>query len=284
MVAFAGSANATPFIASASDFTVLGLAGGSVTINSATSITGNVGYAAGVTSTTNQKVDAFDGAAYVHSTATFGYTAATFAPTSGLFIGGAADQKLYDANADAFSAAIALGALAATHASLGVVGDNDNVIVNRVGALNVIQIASLTHKEDTLTINGGIDDVFVFNVAGAWNYDNSQIVLNGVSADNVIFNFLDSAGDVKIGKAGTIFQGTILAVQRSVDYHNPASFDGRIIAKNINLHSDFNVTATSGATVSIPEPTGIGLVAIAFAGLVLLRRRATALFDERPSR
>ena len=263
------TAGATPFIGSAADFAVLGLEGGEVIINSATSITGNVGYSANVTSNTNQKVDSFNGAAFVHSTATFSHTPATFAPSDGLFVGGSADAKLDQANADALSAASFLAGLAATHASLGTVGDGDDISLTSVGSLNVVEIASLKHKEDTITLTGGANDVFVFNVAGDWDYDNSQIVLNGISAGNVIFNFTASNAEINIGKAGTVFRGTILAINGEVDYHNPATFDGRIIADNINLHSDFNLSV-SETSEQLSEP-GLGVL-IAVAALQVFRR------------
>ncbi|MDX2225077.1 MAG: hypothetical protein SFV21_20135 [Rhodospirillaceae bacterium] len=269
------AAQAAPFLASVSNFVVFGLAGGDVTINSATSISGNVGYAANVTSTTNQKVDSFTGGVFVHSTATFNYTPATFAPSGGITVGGVANTQLNQANADALAAAGIMAGLASTHASLGNVVDNQNVAVNSLGALNVIPIASLKHKEDTFTITGGANDVFVFNVAGNWDYDNSQIVLNGVNANNVFFNFLSAAAEIAIGKAGTVFQGTILAPQGSIDYHNPASFTGRIIGLDINLHSDFNIAAPFDPPPppSVPAPGSLVLFALGLLGLLVARSR-----------
>ena len=54
-------------LGAASQFALLALNNGNMTINSATSITGNVGYSNGVTSTTNQKVSTFNGTAYLDS-------------------------------------------------------------------------------------------------------------------------------------------------------------------------------------------------------------------------
>lgn len=264
-------AAATPFLGSAADFVVLGLADGKVTINSATSITGNVGYSTGVNSTTNQKVDSFIGGAFVHSGATFSNAPDTFAPSAGIMIGVAADAKLNQANTDANAAATLIASLAPTHASLGIVVDDQNIVINTVGALNVIPVDSLKHKEDTFTINGGANDVFVFNVGGDWDYDNSQIVLNGVLADNVIFNFT-TAAKILIGKDGTDFQGTILAPTGIVDYHNPANFDGRIIAFDIDLHSDFNIAVPTGS-IQVPEPGALALFGAGLLGMILSRHR-----------
>jgi hypothetical protein len=55
-----------------------------------------------------------------------------------------------------------------------------------------------------------------------------------------------------------------------VIYHNPATFTGRIIAENIDVHSDFNIT--SPPTV-VPEPAYLSLLCIGLAAIVVVRRR-----------
>ena len=255
----------------AANFTILGLEGGSVIINSATSIDGNVGYGKNVTSGTNQKVDSFTGSAYVHSTASFTYTPATYAPSGGLTIGGSADSLLEQANVDALATASSLAGLAPT-VNLGALGDNDSRVLKSGGALNVFSLDSLTYKEDTLELvsRPGFDDQFVFNVAGDFNFDNSEIKLTDVSVENVVFNFLNASA-INIGKAGSIFLGAILAPAGDVDYHNPATFIGSIIAKDINLHSDFNM---AGPEVSeIPVPGALVLFLSGLLGLAFARRK-----------
>src|SRR6185503_445428 len=112
-------------------FAILGLADhnctgcqdASITINSATTINGNVGYGAGTTSGTNQKVGTFNGTALVSSTAAFTDTSATFQPTGGILTGSAVpgiggfptvDALLNQANADALAASTAAAALPTT--------------------------------------------------------------------------------------------------------------------------------------------------------------------------
>ena len=255
----------------AAGFTILGLEGGSVIINSATSISGDVGYGKNVTSNTNQKVDSFTGTAYVHSSATFNHTPATYMPSGGIIVGGSADTLLEQANADALATASNL-ALLTPMVNLGALGDNDSRVLNSVGDLNVFSLDSLTYKEDTLELvsRSGFDDKFVFNVAGDFDFDNSEIKLTGVSTDNVVFNFL-KASEINIGKAGSIFLGAILAPTGDVDYHNPATFIGSIIARDINLHSDFNI---AGPQVSpIPIPGAFVLFLTGLVGLAFSRRK-----------
>src|SRR5512140_2359637 len=128
-----------PTLGGARTFGVLGLPNGTVSINESTSLYGDVGYCAGVVSTTNQKVALFQGGAYVHSTATFSHTPATYAPSSGIHYGSsepAVNTRLNQAHLDALAASAAATALTPTH-GLGVLGDNDNQTVNSVGPVNV---------------------------------------------------------------------------------------------------------------------------------------------------
>ena len=74
-----------------------------------------------------------------------------------------------------------------------------------------------------------------------------------------------------INKDASVFRGTILAPSGSVEYHNPATFEGAIIAKNIDLHSAFNVTHTSFDT--IPEPSTSLLFLMSLGGFFIIRRR-----------
>jgi choice-of-anchor A domain-containing protein len=232
-------------LGAAGDFAVLGLQNGTVIINSATSLVGNVGYCWNQVSTTNQKVDFFTGAAYVHSTATFNHTPATFAPSAGIHFGSSeatVDPYLDQAHTDALAASAAATVLPPTHV-LGVLGDNDSRTVNSTGPVNVVSISSLDYNSDHLDFvtRPGFEDFFIVNVSGDFAFSQSQINLVGVGPGHVLFNF-PNASNIDINKSSTIFFGTILAPLGDLTYHNPATFEGAIIALHINLHSDFNLS------------------------------------------
>ena len=234
----------------ANSFALLALNNGSMIINSSTSITGDVGYSANVTSHTNQKVNSFTGTAYVSSTASFSYTPATFQPSSGIIFGpGAADVLLDTAQTDVANAATC-------YAGLGPGTLLGNLTTSRViwggSGTNVYTLASLNLNGQTLTLNGSATDLFLFIVQGSFDWSQSQMILNGVSPNQIVFYF-PNASDVTINKSSTIFFGTILGPTASVEYHNPAQFVGAIIAKDIDVHSNFNIFKPVVTPVPLPQ-------------------------------
>jgi hypothetical protein len=72
------------------------------------------------------------------------------------------------------------------------------------GGLDVIDIASL-HNPD-LTISGDSSDLFVFNVAGLFqtNQTNQPIILNGISASQILWN-LTGTGPASTGVKSKCF-------------------------------------------------------------------------------
>ncbi len=226
-------------------FGLLGLNGGTFTINSSINLIADVGYSKLINSTTNQKINNFTGRAYVHSQVTnFVYTAATYRPTGGIVRNNAAaNAKLDAANANAITISNNYAGFTPNY-TFGTVTTNQTI--NSVANNTVVQISSLDYNSKILTLNGtpGEDDGFIINVLGSFDFSQSKIQLNNVRPERVIFNFPNPSA-ITINKASNVFRGTILAPTGSVIYHNPASFEGSIIALNIAVHSDFNLTQRS---------------------------------------
>ncbi len=238
--------NTNNCIGEAAQFAILGLEGGSIIINSATNIYGDIGYSANVTSIDNKKAGndgPFTGTVYVHgSVAQFSYDAQNFLPSGGIVQNNTThNARLNQANIDAVAKST-LFAGKTPNVILGALGDNDNKTVNRVGPTTVVQIASLNYNYDVLTLVGqaGQDDAFIINVLGDFLFSGSEIRLVNIRPEMVVFNF-PNASTISLNKSANIFNGTILAPTSSVEYHNPASFNGAIIALNITVHSDFNI-------------------------------------------
>ncbi|MEQ1850425.1 MAG: SdrD B-like domain-containing protein [Chthoniobacteraceae bacterium] len=154
--------------------------------------------------------------------------------------GGIMSQSLTQAQNDANTASSSFAAMSPTQ-TFGNVTSSLTITGN--GGLNVIKISSLSYNSKTLTLKGGPGDIFIINVAGGWTFADSKITLNGVTAGQVVFNFPTTGSTIQMYKATNVINGTFLAPQRSVIYHNPASFNGQIIAKGLNIHSDANLTS-----------------------------------------
>src|SRR5262245_27843686 len=123
--------------------------------------------------------------------------------------GGVVVQTLSQAQADANAASAAYAALTPTQ-SFGSLTSSTTVVGN--GGTNVIAVGSLAYNSKTLTISGGANDVFVFNVSGGFTFADSKIVLaGGVTASHVIFNFPTAGPTIKLSKSTNTVNGTFLA-------------------------------------------------------------------------
>jgi hypothetical protein len=79
-----------------------------------------------------------------------------------------------------------------------------------------------------------------------------------------------------VNKDTSVFNGTILAPFGAITYHNPATFNGRIIGYQLTLHSDFNIT--SPPPPAVPEPATWSLMLLGFGAIgVAMRRRRRQL-------
>jgi len=289
-------------LGSTAEYALLALNNGYLSINSATSISGNVGASSGVYIASAQKVDTLNGSMYLSSGMTTldflnTYADATVNPTGGIHSGSTSgcpagdpllscdgasvNARLNQANADAAALQAQLAALSYT--SLGAVTTSRSFTSNAEGT-NYFDATNWSYNSNVLTLNGDANSWFVFRVGGNGNsWAQSQTVLNGVSPDHVLFYFTaDAAAGVDVfdvSKATSVFAGTIFAPLGGVEYHNPGTFTGRIVAESITVHSDFNIAAPSPGlsadVVSTPEPGGMLLLGSGLAVLLRLRFRST---------
>jgi hypothetical protein len=232
-------------LGAAGQFAIVDVNGGQFNITGS-SIVGNVGI--------GPKVDG-----HFHNTAVTGTV--DIAPTANANIGngtnarkvtatgGLVSVSLAQAQSDADTASASYSSLASTQ-TFG--NRTTSLTVTGNGGVNVIGMQSLDFSRKVLTLSGGSNDVFVFNIARDFTFDHSQIVLTGgVTANHVIFNFAKNSS-VDITNSSTVV-GTFLAPKGSVTVNNSASFTGELVAENVVFHADKTVKGASFSPASPPS-------------------------------
>lgn len=154
------------------------------------------------------------------------------------------------------------------------------------GGVNIFHVTSdFVINNSTLTLNGGPEDVFVFNIPMEKDFQinsNAEIALSSeMDPRRVIFNVL---GDVEESGPDTAniqestFRGTLLAPGRNVnvgdnEYDEGHGLYGSIITGGKLTFQESDITHECfNPLVAIPEP-GVFNLLLGTAGLLLLRRK-----------
>ena len=157
---------------------------------------------------------------------------------------------------------------------------SSNLTITGNGGYSVISLAGINYSSNRhLTLQGGANDVFVFDITGSMTIGGSAltpIILSGVATNHVLFNFLGtSAGadvlNVTVGSA-TLF-GTFIAPSASMSVAADTVYGG-LFADGNNL--TLNSSTVIANVFSLPEPSSFALVGISCLfglGLKLRRRR-----------
>ena len=159
---------------------------------------------------------------------------------------------------DAVSLSNAASALSPTQTFGNV---NGALTITGNGGLNVIDINSLSNPD--LTITGGSNDRFVFNISGNFA-TNHVMVLNGVNASQILWNMTGTSGNIFQTSGGDKVYGTFLATQGGNFQFSNLNLAGQLI----NTAGHMQIVSGSDVT-QVPEPSVIGLM---LAGAVTLAR------------
>jgi hypothetical protein len=127
------------------------------------------------------------------------------------------------------------------------------------GGINVIQVRNLDYQRDTLTLRGGVNDYFVFNIRGNFSFRSSTMRLQGgLTADHVLFNITTTGATVDIRNARSAIFGTILAPRGNVSYQDAANFQGAVMARNLSMFSRADLN--NGTPLPPPPPPSAGSI------------------------
>ena len=95
------------------------------------------------------------------------------------------------------------------------------------------------------------------------------VVAGGMSNTHVLYNVTGTSGTVQfMGSSGNVdVQGIVLAPYQNLDI-NGAVVDGEVISGNLNI------TQVNTATIDLPEPATLMLLATGLAGVGIRIRRS----------
>jgi hypothetical protein len=160
---------------------------------------------------------------------------------------------------------------------------NTNYLFVGNSGTNVIDVGTISlNGNKHLTLQGGPNDYFVFNVSNYATFlqvGSTPIVLSGVATNHVLFNLLNtSAGaNALTSTGGVTLLGTFIAPDASMDIMNLGGSDtiyGGVFAGGSTL--TINSGTITADVFMLPEPSSFALVGIScLFSLGLWSRRRT---------
>ncbi|TYK66860.1 PEP-CTERM sorting domain-containing protein [Colwellia echini] len=131
---------------------------------------------------------------------------------------------------------------------------------------------------ETLTITGGLTDSLVFNVFGQAQLGSGANILlqGGITADNVIFNFVENPVNHSFEIGGANISGTFLSSGRSfilgdgATLNNSRFYSTESIVANVQ-DVRFPSSSIPSTPIAVPEPSTLVLLLSAMLGLTLRR-------------
>ncbi|WP_100643801.1 hypothetical protein [Alteromonas facilis] len=287
LMLFSGVSKAVPIeLGRAGDFTLLsaGISGwdaknsvmrdeGRMILGSQAQIFGNIGARTSIVA---------DASVNIHGDLVFGTANVSSANVFGNIVG-LSEPQWNEIFTDLTSASLAASAMRDNASAVNYGSILSSTIFNTSSNFNVINIngdLELMNGE-SLTIRGSATDQFVINVSGNFGlcrhtYVNcdASILLDGVLAENVIFNFESKIGNASINgnNAGSMAGNYISSAGFSWLLGDGMVLeDVRILASNIPTANVQDVKQIT-PTVSVYEPKTVALMFIALLSLRLIRR------------
>jgi hypothetical protein len=176
----------------------------------------------------------------------------------------------------ALSTAQSVSSYAASLAATQTFGTiNTATTITGTSGLNVINVTNIQNA--ALTLSGPANATFVFNVSGTLQENQKMTLLGGITAANILFNFLGTSGNVFQTSGGDVLYGTFLATNGGGFNFSNLNLTGELIdtAGNVQLVSGSEVNGTPFSATPVPSALPLfssGLLVMAV--LVWRRKRA----------
>jgi choice-of-anchor A domain-containing protein len=182
------------------------------------------------------------------------------------------NDKLSQAQTDAFNASNTFAALAATQSVPGGQIANSMTLTG-VAGINVLDVSNiLLSSGQTLTLGGPAGAQWVINDAGGLLLSAASIVeTGGVTTYDVVFNITGSSPVTTLGVLNnTVLNGVVLAPQSAVQL-NGGSINGELIAGGSSIQLNAGASVHEGqdpSTPVTPAPSALVLMSLGAGGFV----------------
>lgn len=129
-------------------------------------------------------------------------------------------------------------------------------------------------SDEMLTLSGDADDMFVVNISeGLMLGSGAKILLDGLSADNVLFNFTGGNYIEYVAFGGSELSGTFIGADMFFQMGDGAILNNTRFLMGGTI-ANVQVVKPGEPPVSIPTPASAFLMLFALLGLTLARRKS----------
>ncbi|MEP4809544.1 MAG: PEP-CTERM sorting domain-containing protein, partial [Luteolibacter sp.] len=252
-------------LGTAANYDIFVLNGGRITLKESNQLFGQIGYTNGVNAGTNETIQNFQGAVYVHTGASFSYKPATFNPSEGIFTSGY-NSQLTQANTDALAYGSYLGGLTSDFSYTTKLQTGYSLTSTK--AQTVIDFTEVDVKNFNFNLTGraGQSDQIIIRISDQLAFEGVHVNLTNLESKDVIW-YLGSDRQFSLHSGGGSFQGTIVSPLGKVIV-GATDFKGALYGKELVLGSGFKFQGNT-----VPEPSSSVMMIFGAASLLLVRRR-----------
>ena len=161
--------------------------------------------------------------------------------------------------------------------TFGTITSNTTISASSGGppSLTVINVANIQNAQ--LTISGGANDYFVFNLSGSLQTNQAMMLLGGVTANHILWNLTGTTGNIFMTSGGNVVFGSFLATRGGNYQFSNLDLTGQLIntAGTMQIVSGSQVDF-AGFTPPSTVPDGgstVAMFGLVMSGIAFARKR-----------